>query len=148
MWKPIHFPYDEVYHRTGIRWEKSAHTMGKVWVPISQFLQIQWILLYFPVLWEINEETHAFTISLSIPKDGNWMEKKHPYYGKSMSTNFPGSPHTMGFVAFSVLSEIDAKPNYGKPCVSHMMRFINFFLWIIIIIIINLFKVDQLHIHI
>ena len=33
-----------------------------------------------------------------------------------------------------------------------MMRFINFFLWIIIIIIIiiiiNLFKVDQLHIHI
>ena len=26
------------------------------------------------------------------------MGKKHPYYGKSMSTNFPGSPHTMGFV--------------------------------------------------
>ena len=27
--------------------------------------------------------------------------KKHPYYGKSMSTNFPGSPHAMGFVAFT-----------------------------------------------
>ena len=26
------------------------------------------------------------------------MEKKHPHYGKSMSTNFPGSPHTMGFL--------------------------------------------------
>ena len=29
------------------------------------------------------------------------MGKKHPYFGKSMSTNFPGSLHTKGFVAFS-----------------------------------------------
>ena len=28
------------------------------------------------------------------------MVKKFPYYGKSMSTNFPGSPHTMGFVGY------------------------------------------------
>ena len=28
------------------------------------------------------------------------MEKKHPYYGKGMGTNFPGSPHTMGFVGY------------------------------------------------
>ena len=28
------------------------------------------------------------------------MEKKLPYYGKSMSTDFPGSPHTMGFVGY------------------------------------------------
>ena len=28
------------------------------------------------------------------------MGKEHPYYGKSMSTNFPDSPHTIGFVAF------------------------------------------------
>ena len=27
-------------------------------------------------------------------------DKKHPYHGKSMSTNFPGSPHTMGFVGY------------------------------------------------
>ena len=27
--------------------------------------------------------------------------KKHPYYGKSMSINFPINPHTMVFVAFS-----------------------------------------------
>ena len=26
--------------------------------------------------------------------------KKHPYYGKSMNTNFPGSPHTVGFVGY------------------------------------------------
>ena len=30
MGKPMYFPYDEVYHRMGIRWEKSTHTMGKV----------------------------------------------------------------------------------------------------------------------
>ena len=30
MGKPMHFPYDEVYHRIGIEWEKSTHTMGKV----------------------------------------------------------------------------------------------------------------------
>ena len=28
------------------------------------------------------------------------MGKKHPYYGKSMSTNFPGSPHAKGFVGY------------------------------------------------
>ena len=29
------------------------------------------------------------------------MGEKHPYYGKSMSTNFPGSAHAMGFVILS-----------------------------------------------
>ena len=28
------------------------------------------------------------------------MGKKQPYYGKSMSTNFLGSPHTVGFVGY------------------------------------------------
>ena len=29
------------------------------------------------------------------------MKKKHPRFGKSMGTNFPGSSHKMGFVTFS-----------------------------------------------
>ena len=29
------------------------------------------------------------------------MGRKHPYYGKSMSINFPDFPYTMSFVAFS-----------------------------------------------
>ena len=29
------------------------------------------------------------------------MRKKHPFYGKSMSTSFPDSPHMIGFVGFS-----------------------------------------------
>ena len=51
--KPMHFPYDEVYHRVGIWWEKSTHAIGKVWVPISQVFPIWWVLLHFPMLWEL-----------------------------------------------------------------------------------------------
>ena len=62
MGKPMHFSYAVVYHRLGIRWEKSTHTMGKVRVPISQTLPILWILLHFPIPREIYGETHAFPI--------------------------------------------------------------------------------------
>ena len=40
MRKHMHFTYDEVYHRMGIYWEKSTHTMGKLWVSICQVLPI------------------------------------------------------------------------------------------------------------
>ena len=63
MGTPMHFPYDEVYHRTGIGWEKTTHTMGKVWLPISQVLPIRWVLLHFPRLWKIDGKTQAFPIS-------------------------------------------------------------------------------------
>ena len=56
MGKPMHFPYAEVYHRMGIGWEKSTHTLGKVWVSVSQTFPIPWVLLHFPVLWEIYGE--------------------------------------------------------------------------------------------
>ena len=65
--KPMHFPYAEVFHRMGIRWKKSTHTMGKVWVSVSQTFPIPWVLLHFTVLWEIYGETHAFPICWSIP---------------------------------------------------------------------------------
>ena len=124
MGKPMHFPYDEVYHRMGIRWEKNTHTMGKVWVPTSQVLSIRRVLLHFPMLWEIDRKTHVFAIWWSIPQDGNQMGKKYPYYGKSMGNNFPGSPNMMGFVAFS-----HVMGNWWEnPCTSHTMIFINFFL--------------------
>ena len=72
MGKPKHFPCDEVYYRMGIWLEKCTHTMGKVWVPISQ--DFPRVLLHFPVLWEIDGETHAFLICWSIPQDGGLME--------------------------------------------------------------------------
>ena len=117
MGKPMHLPCDEVYYRMGIWLEKCTHTTGKVWVPISQACPR--VLLLFPVLWEIDGEIHAFLIRRSIPQDGNWMGKKYPYYGKSMSSNFPGPPHTMGFVAFS-----RTVGNWWEnPWISHMMKY-------------------------
>ena len=47
--------------------EKSTHTMKKVWIPISQTFSICWILLHFPMLWEIDEEANAFSMWGSIP---------------------------------------------------------------------------------
>ena len=45
-----------------IRWEKSTHTMGKVWLPISQVLLMRCDLLHFPMLWDIDVKTYAFPI--------------------------------------------------------------------------------------
>ena len=71
LWKiyggPMHFPYDELYHRMGIEWEKSTHTMGKVWVSIFKTFPIPWVLLHFPILWEIYGESQEF------PKWWHWL---------------------------------------------------------------------------
>ena len=53
------------------------------------------------------------------------MGKKHPCYGKSMSTNFPDFAHTVGFVAFSHT----AGNLWGNPCISHLMALVNFLLF-------------------
>ena len=62
VWKPMHFPFDEACYRMGIVLGKIIHTMGKVWVPISQVHSIRCVLSRFPVLWEIYWENHAFLI--------------------------------------------------------------------------------------
>ena len=87
-----------------IRWESDGRKVpilgrGK-WVSISKALLIWWFP-HFSMLWEIDWETHVFHILSSIPWDVNLMGKQQLYYGKNMSTNFPGSPHTMGFTGFS-----------------------------------------------
>ena len=47
------------------------------------------------------------------------MGKKHPYYGKSMSINFPDFSYTMGFVAFSrTVGNL-----WGNPCIFHMLKY-------------------------
>ena len=117
MGEPKHFPFDEVYYRMGIWLEKCTHTMGKVRVPISQAFHR--ILLHFPMLWEIDRETHAFLIWWGIPQDWNLTGKKHPYYEKSMSTNFPGPPHTMDFIGFFCA----IRNRWENPCISHVMKY-------------------------
>ena len=48
MAKPIHFPYAEVYNKMGIGWEKSTHTMGKVWLSIYQTFPYHGFCCIFP----------------------------------------------------------------------------------------------------
>ena len=95
------FQCGKVYHRTGILWKKSTYTLEKVWVPISQALRIPWISLHFPMLWEIDGETHALPTGWE--SDG----KKHPCYGKSLETCF-SKP------AFSIQWLLLHFPWYGK----------------------------------
>ena len=48
------------------------------------------------------------------------MGEKHPYYGKGMSTNFPGSAHAMGFVILSrTMGYL-----WENSCISRMMKYI------------------------
>ena len=60
MGKPMHFPYAELSHRMGIEWEESSHAMGNVWLSIFKTFRIPWILLHFPVLWEIDGKFMCF----------------------------------------------------------------------------------------
>ena len=44
---------------------RKTHTMGKAWAlvsQVSQFLSIRRVLLHLPVMWEIDEKTHRFSI--------------------------------------------------------------------------------------
>ena len=61
---------------------------------------------------QIYGETHAFPICRGVPQDGNWMAKKHSYYGKSISIKFSDFPHAMGFVLFSRTVELSRTMNY------------------------------------
>ena len=98
---------DEKTHAFPIWWsipqdgnlmEQTTHFMEKLREPISQAFPIRWVLLTFPMLsgiwWKKPCISHVRMYTTGWESNG----KKHPYYGKSMSTNFPDSPHTMGFV--------------------------------------------------
>ena len=84
----------------------------------SQILRIAWIFTNSN-LWGRAEDMKnpcIFKYTIKWESDRN---KKHPCYGKSMSTNFSGSPHNMGFVAFS-----HATRNWReKPCIFPMIWF-------------------------
>ena len=119
--KAIHFSCGKVYFKMGIWCGKS--TLVKNWVTIYQALPIRGISLYFPMLWEIDVEAHAFHIFWSIPQDVNLTGRKHLYFEKSI--NFPDFLHTMRFVSISRTVE-----NWWEnPCISDMTTLVNFFLW-------------------
>ena len=47
------------------------------------------------------------------------MKKTNPYYGKSMSINFPELPQAMGFIAFSCT----VRNVWENPRISHVIKY-------------------------
>ena len=43
--------------------EEEYPYFGEVWVTISQALATRWVLLHFPMLWEIDWKTHAMKVT-------------------------------------------------------------------------------------
>ena len=120
----MHFSYNEIYHRMGIEWEKSTHTMKKVWVSIPRLSPYHGFCCTFPYCGKLlRKRMHFPMLKYTIGRESDG--KKHPYYGKSMSINFPDFRHTMIFVAFS-RTVVNL---WGNPCISHMMTLVIFFQW-------------------
>ena len=83
MGKTMHFPCDEVYPTMGVEWEKSTHTMGKVWKPISiAFSCATGKFMGKPMRFPCDEVYHRMGIALE-------------------KSTHKSSPHQMDFVAFS-----------------------------------------------
>ena len=82
---------------------------------IFQAFPIRWVFLLFPVLGNWRENSY---ISHIMKYTTGWQSngKNHPFYGKSMGTNFPGIPHSMGF---TMLREIW----WENPCISHVNKY-------------------------
>ena len=81
--------------------ERRTYTMGKLWELIFQILPVRCILLHFPMLWKILWKNPSTSHVMKYTKRWKSNGKKHPYYGKSMTTNFHCLTHLTGFVAFS-----------------------------------------------
>lgn len=77
-WKPINSPYDEVCHRVESN-EKNHLYYGKIMGQISQGFAIQWVLLPFPILWDIDDRTYPYPIWWSsVSHNGNLMDQETP----------------------------------------------------------------------
>ena len=109
-----------------INFPGSPHTMGFLGFSkesISQAFPIRWVFLSFTVLWETYEKIRAFLIWWSTPQDWNLIEKP-PILWKSIGTNFPGLPHSMGFVDFCNTMGSLMRKHMHFPCdeVYHKME--------------------------
>ena len=108
--------------------------MGKVWAPISQVLLIR-VLLHVPLLWEIDGKPMHFSYNEVCHIEWESNGKKAPMLWEKYEYQFPRlSPYRFCCI-FPCCGNL-----WGKPCISHMMTLVNFFL--ILTIVIALFRVQ------
>ena len=82
MRKPLHFPFDELYHRMGTGWIRSTHTVGKLWLPISQVPPIEWVFLHFPCYGKSMGKPMHFSYGEIYHRMGTGWEKSTHIWGK------------------------------------------------------------------
>ena len=94
----------------------SPHAMGFVGFSrklIFHAFPIRWVFLLFPM--KLTRKLIHFPYNEVYDRMQS-NGKNHPFYGKSMGTNFPGIPHSMGF---TMLREIW----WENPCISHVIKY-------------------------
>ena len=55
------------------------------------------------------------------------MKRTHLFYGKSMATNFPGLPHSIGFADFSNPTYYGESVSKNFPGSPHSMLFVGYY---------------------
>ena len=116
-------PYISHVMKSTVGWECNWKKATTLWEKYEgQFLRSSpydgfcWIFSYYGKL--MGKPMH-FLCNEVYRRMGIEWEKSTPPMGKVWFTNFPGFPHTMGFVAFS-----HAIGNWWEnPCISHMMKY-------------------------
>ena len=118
MRKHMHFRYTEIYHRMGIGWKKTPILWEKYHYRFPRFSPYHGFCCIFLYSGKFMGKPMHFPYAEVYQGMGIGWEKKHPYYGKSLSINFPDVPHTVGFVAFSRKCKCK-----GNPYISHMLKY-------------------------
>ena len=89
----LHF---KVMKNTIIGWESNGKKAPILWqkyeYQFPRFFHTPWVLLGFPMLWEMEREIHAFPVWWSIPQDGNLMIKSTHTMEKVLESIFQASP--------------------------------------------------------
>ena len=118
MGRPMHSPYDKAYHRVGIWWNKSTHTLEKLWVPLSQALPIRWVLCLFQCYGILMGKPMHFSCDEANYRIGIWW--KRWFFWEKYGYEFP---------KFSPMGEFSAFSHaiwywWQDPCISHLMKYI------------------------
>ena len=128
MGKAMRFPCDKVYHKMGIWWKKSIHTLeGKMGTNFPGSFNSMDFTAFSHAMgnwWGNPCVSHMIKYTIECEYNG----KKYPYSGESMSAYFPGSPHTMSSVGFSREPISQVSPHvmgswWENTCISYMIKY-------------------------
>ena len=116
--RPMHFPYDKAYHRVGIWWKKSTHTLEKLWVPLSQAFPIRWVVCLFQCYGILMGRPMHFSCDEANYRIGIWW--KRWFFCEKYGYEFPKFASMGEFSAFSHAIWYW----WQDTCISHLTKYI------------------------